>query len=347
MINSKTIPSIEIKGGKLFSNEVANLNFENSTHDALVDLTERMVYLNQSYHNSVIYTYGINTDKNGYSNQTYLTNKVEEMLEVKFSFEEKNFFIDNTLYDFIYENRLITFFKYKLEPFADYDTFEMLKDNGLLRMINSSTGAKLDLKIGRYITKINTYLNLLNPKNIEDIATKYKTRCDENVEFTFLVGEDIKEGYKTENYDPINSSSLWGSCMNNKTNYLKIYTKNPNVVKLAVLKKNNKIQARCFIWKVNDKFYYDKIYYYREHQLGIMKQNLESEGITSIHTLSFASIKLDFCDFNKYPYLDTFYLLDMQTKSLIYFDPEKDYRLLHDQHGEYAETSFRYTNEDY
>ena len=347
MINSKTIQSIEIKGGKLFSNEIANLNFENTTQDIIVNLEERLIYLNKRYSNNIIYTYEIDPSKNGYSKQAYLTSNIEQILESKFAFEEKNFFIDNTLYDFIYENKLITFFKYKLDPFSDYDTFEMLKDNSLLRMVNSSTGNKLDLKIGRYLTKINTYLNLLSPKNIEDLAIKYKTRCEENIEFEFLSGENIKEGYKTENYDTFNNSSLWGSCMNNKTTYLKIYTKNPNVVRLAIIKKNNKIQARCFVWKINDKFYYDKIYFYKEHQSSIMRQNLESESILPIHKLTYASIKLDFCDFNKYPYLDTFYLLDMESKSLIYFDPEREYRLLHDQHGGYIETSLSYTNEDY
>ena len=346
MINSKTIPNIEIKGGKLFSNEVAKFNFENSSYDMLVDLTERIVYLNQSFQNSIIYTYNIDPSKNGYSNYSYISDKISRALESKFEFEQKDFYIDNVLYDFIYENNLITFFKYKLEPFGDFDTFEMLKENSLLRMTNSSNGNKLDLKIGRYLTKINTYLNLLTPQKIEELATRYKSRCEENIEFTYLVGEDIKEGYKTENYDPANNSSLWGSCMNNKTTYLKIYTKNPNVVKLAVLKKNGKVQARCFVWKINDKFYFDKIYYYKEHQFNIMKQNLESDSVLPINSLQFASIKLDFCDFNKYPYLDTFYLLDMENKTLIHFDPERNYRLLHDQHGEYEETSFRYTNDD-
>ena len=36
----------------------------------------------------------------------------------------------------------------------------------------------------------------------------------------------------------------------------------------------------------------------------------------------------------------------MENKTLIHFDPERNYRLLHDQHGEYEETSFRYTNDD-
>lgn len=347
MINSKTIKSIKIKGKQVFSNEIVTFTIDNVAQDVMIDLTERLIFLNKNYANSIIYTYTINPSKNGYLYQAYLTNKIEEMLEAKFSFPEKNFFIDDTLYDFITENKLITYFKFNLEPFSNYDTFEMVKETGLLRIKNSSTGAKLDLKIGRYLSKINTYLNLLSPKNIEDLAIKYKIRCDENVEFEYLVGENIKEGYKTDNYDTFNNSSLWGSCMNNKTSYLKIYTKNPNIVKLAVIKKNSKIQARCFIWKINDKFYYDKIYFYKEHQLGIMKQNLESEGITAISSLPFASIKLDFCDFNKYPYLDTFYLLDMENKCLIYFDPDKEYRLLHDQHGGYVETALTYTNEDY
>lgn len=347
MINSKTILSIEIKGGRIFSNEICKFNYDGKSMDVIIDLEQRLIFLNENYRNNTIYTYSISESKNGYSYYSYLTPDIQNLLETKHSFEEKNFYVDNTLYDFIYENKLLSFFKYKLEVFSDYDTFEMVKNNGLLRLTNSSTGTILDIKIGRYLTKINTYLNLLSSKDIENIANKYKVRCEENIEFSFLIGEDIKEGYKTDNYDPSNNSSLWGSCMNNKTSYLKIYTKNPNVVKLAVLKKNNKIQARCFVWKIHDKFYYDKIYFYREHQHGIMKQNLESECILPLYTLNFATIKLDFCDFDRYPYLDTFYLLDMESKSLIYFDPEKNYRLLHDQYGEYTETSFSYTNEDY
>ena len=346
MINSKTIPSIEIKGGKLFSNEIANLNYENSTTDILVDLSDRIVYLNKPYRSSVIYTYDIDPSKYGYSNYTYFSDRIASFLECKFQFEEKDFYIDNSLYDFIYENCLITFFKYKLEPFTEYDTFEMLKENSLIRMVNSSNGNKLDLKIGRYLTKINTYLNLLTPQKIEDLATKYKSRCEENIEFEYLIGDDIKEGYKTENYDLHNNSSLWGSCMNDKSTYLNIYTKNPNVVKLAVLKKNGKIQARCFVWKINDKFYFDKIYYYKEHQFSIIKQNLESDGVSSINTLQFASVKLDFCDFKRYPYLDTFYLLDVEAKTLIHIDTERNYRILHDQNGSYEETYLRYTCED-
>ena len=107
MINSKTIPNIEIKGGKLFSNEVAKFNFENSCYDMLVDLTERIVYLNQSFRNSIIYTYNIDTSKNGYSNYSYISDKISKALKSKFEFEQKDFYIDNVLYDFIYENNLI------------------------------------------------------------------------------------------------------------------------------------------------------------------------------------------------------------------------------------------------
>jgi hypothetical protein len=346
MKNSKEINNLEIKGGKLFSNEVAKFNYENISCDILIDLSETLVYTNHSCHNSVIYTYSLDPSKNSYSNYAYLTDKIISLLEDKFEFEQKDFYIDDILYDFIIENNLITFFKYKLEPFGDYDTFEILKENSLLRMTNSSNGNKLDLKIGRYLTKVNTYLNLLTSQKIEQLATRYKSMCEENIEFTYLVGDDIKEGYKTDNYDIANNSSLWGSCMNNKTSYLKIYTKNPNVVKLAVLKKNMKIQARCFVWKINDKFYFDKIYYYKEHQINIMKEKLESDNVLSINSLQFASVKLDFCDFTKYPYLDTFRLLHMDTKTLIYFEPETNYRLLHDQYGEYEDTAFVYTNAD-
>jgi len=144
-----------------------------------------------------------------------------------------------------------------------------------------------------------------------------------------LNGDDIKIGYDTDYQQQRHSSMLTQSCMNNKLNYLKIYTKNPKVISLfVILDERGKIVARSLVWKIKslNNYLMDRVYCVDNH-IGKMALDLaEQENWMTHNTLGSKkykritidgeiqetnikrlSVKLKFRrGILTYPYLDTF-----------------------------------------
>lgn len=139
------------------------------------------------------------------------------------------------------------------------------------------------------------------------------------LEFKIVDGDELKHYYLESNYkQPSNSSTLWQSCMRyvHTQEYLNFYSKIPGT-RLAVLKEQGKVTARCLIWYANEKVYYDRIYYYNEEALAFMENYLESAGFICLRESHNAGVEAritvqiplplsDFMDVNVYPYLDSF-----------------------------------------
>lgn len=141
-------------------------------------------------------------------------------------------------------------------------------------------------------------------------------------DFQIIEGEDIKDAYYEDNYYQ-HSGTLGNSCMRyyNCQRYFQIYTKYPDKVKMAVLKRSGKIAARCIMWNIEGKFMFDRIYYTNDETHNLLKNTLIGAGYETLFQAGGNySLNIDLTGINYFPYVDT----------LANYDPHK--MLLTNQH---------------
>jgi hypothetical protein len=189
---------------------------------------------------------------------------------------------------------------------------------------------KVEIKLSRFIRQItnkiadkSTNFVNLSDKEVEDIYNKFVSYQNGSIaQIEYLVGENITEGYNSDNY-LMGNSTLHKSCMSNLFEAMGIYTKNPEQVKLAVIKFDGKIGARSLVWKTIDGgVYHDRIYYAQDWMKSLMQSILNRNGITHIKNENFKVVQLKEWKFKQNPYIDNFYNLDGKTGQLIYIGGE-------------------------
>jgi hypothetical protein len=105
------------------------------------------------------------------------------------------------------------------------------------------------IKIGKLINKLLP--GKYNDKQIEEFVNKFKATIENSGEvFEIVEGEDIEFWYDSKNYLE-RSGTLGNSCMSQKKGIFNIYTKNPEVCRMLILKEDDKILGRALIWKLN------------------------------------------------------------------------------------------------
>lgn len=201
-----------------------------------------------------------------------------------------------------------------------------------------TTSKRYACKPGAFIGKI---LKDISPKEVENFANLYKTFASKaDIEFKIVTGSDILNYYHQDSYFNQNGT-LGNSCM--KTNscqeYFDIYTQNPMVSMLVMLAPNDKLLGRALLWQIGEEKVMDRIYtiqddIYFNHMAkwatdnGIIYkayQNWQtcltfSDGTSEIEKKF--SINLKVWNAEKYPYLDSFKWLDMNTGILTNYRPD-------------------------
>jgi hypothetical protein len=126
-------------------------------------------------------------------------------------------------------------------------------------------------------------------------------------DFQIIEGENIKDAYHENNYYQ-HSGTLGNSCMRyqNCQRYFQIYTKYPEKVKMAVLKRSGKIAARSIMWNIEGKFMFDRIYYSNDETHNLLKNTLIGAGYeTLFQSNRNFSLNIDLTGINQFPYVDT------------------------------------------
>ena len=214
---------------------------------------------------------------------------------------------------------------YLINPLSKYKKFNYIKSSDKKGFVTISNKERsIDIKIGRFIKSIlddsekikGLFLPINNNSNIENITNKYISFQNSHfINIKILKGNDILLGYTTDNYYAKSSGSLSGSCMNNKFNFLKFYTENSNI-SLAVLYLDDKIVGRCLIWNIENQLYYDKMYINFDWCRDSMISYFIDNNISPIDNSKELIINLDKTNYEFYPYVDTFYFIDLQNKLL-------------------------------
>lgn len=211
---------------------------------------------------------------------------------------------------------------FKIGPiFKQYNKIEISEKTGYLKLTDKIKDRSVDIKFGRFLTTFikevkDSYgieLGIVN-KDVEkfyNFFVAYQTNT--HTEILELKGDEILEGYKIENY-LFEKSSLGGSCMNNKLENLKLYTVNPEMVSLLVIKTFGKIAGRCFIWNTNEGKVMDKRYTCADWVNSKFETILKKNKYICYSSLEDKEIdiQLDNTDLDKYPYLDTFKYLNKE-----------------------------------
>lgn len=194
------------------------------------------------------------------------------------------------------------------------------------------------IKVGRFVKKL---LPDLTDKDIERFSNKFRAALNKPDEQIMVVeGDEIKKWYLHYNYFEI-KHTLGGSCMRYErcSDYLNIYSENPDVCKLLCIVKLNsddeyKLVARALIWKVEDQefdFFLDRQYTIHDSYVDKMREWAKNMGYayktnnnhTDITLVTYEEtnklnmvVKLKNYKFKSYPYMDTFKKLDTQKGTL-------------------------------
>ena len=209
--------------------------------------------------------------------------------------------------------------------FKQYNKIEISEKTGYIKLTNTDKNRFVDIKFGRFLTSLfkeikDVYgidFGFVN-KDVEKFYNCFVAyQSNSHTEILELKGDDILEAYKQENYLLV-KSSLGGSCMSDKLDNIKLYTLNPNVVSLLVIKTFGKIVGRCFIWntsqgKVMDKRYTCFDWVNSKFETILKKNNYICQStLEDYPTCKKIDIQLDNIDVNKYPYIDTFRFLNRE-----------------------------------
>ena len=232
------------------------------------------------------------------------------------------------------------------------------------------TKSRNTVKLGKLVNSI--FPGKYTAKEVEEFVNKYKSKAIDEKKFELVEGDDIMHWYYEDHYR-YNESSIGSSCMRHYRcrNYFKIYTENVGICKLLILKDNDdedEILGRALVWKFSDisvdrdeignaEWYMDRVYvgkdiYYedfREYAIennwlyrasgsyGYSGVNYKSEGYGNVDI----EVKLDYYEFDNYPYMDTFKRLNVDTGTLYNDDStdERDCYILEDTYGGYQDTN--------
>lgn len=191
--------------------------------------------------------------------------------------------------------------------------------------------SRTQIGIGRWSRRIikDVYKTTrYNDVALEKFVNAYKSTFDSinkaGDRFEIISGEEIKKWYLQDNYKIIRGQ-LGNSCMKDKykQSFLEIYTKNPEVCKLLILKDeedDSKIIGRSLLWNLtNGKKYQDRIYMINDSDKLIFEKWTEDNNYIKYDEsfdISFLEVQLSDNEYEEYPYMDTFIVYNPYKKLL-------------------------------
>lgn len=216
----------------------------------------------------------------------------------------------------------------KISHFVSVEGEEMMISQGGL--IKAEGGNLQEARVGRAFRKLLKDANIeFTDADVEEFVNAYKARIDvTNDKFRLLEvveGEDIRHWYLHKNN--CNGGELEASCMagDRCQEFLNIYTENPEVCKLLILKDEDdatKIRARALIWTLeNGETFLDRSYGTKMPEMNLLRIYAEEQGwhyrsadsdlmkdgkkISRCHDCDFLIVKFKETEFESYPYMDT------------------------------------------
>lgn len=177
---------------------------------------------------------------------------------------------------------------------------------------------KSDDRVSKQEFKVGRALKLLTPEIPDHILGNIVAALQSKSEFGIEVvqGDDIAKYYNDFQIDP--GGELASSCMNDmEDEFYEIYTENEESIKLAVLVKEGLLVARALLYKTNNGWFRDRIYFSAPKYRYVFEEWTEDKGYFTKYTLPDDSyVQLNKAEFKKYPYVDTLQFLSLTKKRL-------------------------------
>ena len=167
------------------------------------------------------------------------------------------------------------------------------------------------MRIGRVINKL--FGGKFKPSDIEVFVNEYKSEHDMmtgNIDIELVEGDDITYWYDYKKYAP--GGTLGKSCMRDVgSRRLQMYSDNPEVIKLAIYKRHDKLEARALVWVTDKGMFMDRRYYTKDHLDNAFQSYAKKKGwmYKGQNGLNKLTVKLKHNKSlygNTRPYLDTF-----------------------------------------
>jgi hypothetical protein len=230
---------------------------------------------------------------------------------------------------------------------TDIQKYPDIKTNDIVYRRDTSDGRygvygdnRNSIKIGKFVNKV--FRGTLTNYDVEEFVNQFKSKQEVDPVVELVSGDKIAYWYDITNYNPGYGGTLRNSCMANvPSGFFDIYTKNPEVCRLATLKNGDKLVARALVWKVESdnssiKYYMDRIYYTKDHYRNILKDYAKEQGwgiYDSFEVIDFNGklisptmrVKIKNIKYNQFPYMDTFRRYDY-VKGYLYNDASSSKR---------------------
>lgn len=195
------------------------------------------------------------------------------------------------------------------------------------------------VKPGAFVRKI---FKNYSDKDIEKFATLFRNQQSKNLfDFKIVRGSQILKYYSHESYLK-EKSSLGASCMKHDEcqDWFDLYVTNTSTISMLVLvDRQDRLVGRSLLWKTGDYKIMDRIYTVDDENFSFFfKRWADENGYLYKreqkwnNTMSFESggsrkdlkigIKLDYVNFDYYPYLDTFKFLCLDNQTIYNYIPE-------------------------
>ena len=219
--------------------------------------------------------------------------------------------------------------------------------------------------IGKLVRKI--FPNRYTDTEIEDFVNLYKSTSINKFQFEIVSGDDIITWYNEKSYKE-SIGELGDSCMRYSrcSDYFDIYTKNPDVCQLLILKNSEGLIGRALLWTLENTInetnkFMDRIYSIDEPTKKLFEKWSDENGYirrsnTKQHEFdkfvlgdtqitAQISVKLNNFKFDKYPYMDTLKRLDVESGTL-HNDKEakKKSYILTDTNGAFDDMNGKFSN---
>lgn len=217
----------------------------------------------------------------------------------------------------LYEKDIRTQFNYLDISDEDNDDVSFIPDNQYQKSIsdgiNPKDKKKSFAKIGRLVGQILKSNDFeFTTHEMEKFVNAFKSKWDEinqPKDIKIVSGEDIRYWYLGSRYYS-NKSTLGNSCMrySDCQNFLDIYVKNPDKIRMIISLESGKLKARCLVWKLDDDSYFiDRIYTNEDQDIIYLRNWAEKniKGKLLFHpTTQKIKCTLKYKNFELYPYLD-------------------------------------------
>lgn len=173
--------------------------------------------------------------------------------------------------------------------------------------------SRQEIRIGRGVRALLTANSLTAiDANIEDFVNKFRAVLavmnDIFSRFDIVEGDDLGFWYNRRNYES-QRGNLGSSCQAvGRLDWLEIYIKNPETVKLLILKSedsDDKICGRALLWKLDDgRYLVDTIYVNKDSDANVYREYANAKGyaLMNYNETFVAHVKPEECD--KYPSVD-------------------------------------------